>query len=158
MSIRRFINAMNNNNYGDTYNDAIIQLKNGRKSGCWIQYCLPNINMHGQKTKEGHIISLSTIAKMFAIKDLNEAIEYINNNILRERLLEMLNIIYYKIVKDNIKLETLMGSNIDAMKCKSCVTLFYNAFKMTNFNYNIVDELYKLLGEDDITISCLRYN
>lgn len=76
--------------------------------------------MHGQKTKEGHIISLSIIAKMFAIKDLNEAIEYINNNILRERLLEMLNIIYYKIVKDNIKLETLMGSNIDAMKCKSC--------------------------------------
>ena len=42
------------------------------------------------------------MAKMFAIKDLNEVIEYIDNNILRERLLVMLNIIYYKIVKDNI--------------------------------------------------------
>jgi uncharacterized protein (DUF1810 family) len=156
MSIQRFIDAMISNNYGDTYNDAIIQLNNGRKTGCWIHYCLPIINMHGKKTKEGHIISLSTITKMFAIKDFNEAIEYINNDILRERLLEMLNIIYYKIVKQNIKLETLMGSNTDAMKCKSCITLFYNTFKMTNFSYNILGELYKLLGEDDITISCLK--
>lgn len=150
-NIQRFIDAMNSGNYGETYNDAIKELQQGRKTGCWIWYCLPMIYMHGVKTKEGHIISLSSTAKLFSIQNFSEAVQYVKNDLLRNRLLTMFDIIYSKLAKDKINIEQLMGSNTDAIKLKSCVTLFNYAFNCINFDSIIVDELYKLLGEDTIT-------
>ena len=74
MSIDRFLKAQKN-----TYEEALAEIKNGKKRSHWIWFIFPQIQGLG----------FSEISQEYAIKDLEEAREYLNNSLLKERLLEI---------------------------------------------------------------------
>lgn len=144
-NLQRFIDAQDKGDHGDTYNQAMKELKDGRKTGHWIWYCLPNITNKHQKTRP---------SKFFAIKDFYEAIYYICNDTLRKRLIDMLQIILTKL-KEGENIQTLMGNDVN--KLKSCVTLFYHVFNYTKDNeLKLLENLKNITGEDDFTYNMIN--
>ena len=145
-NLQRFIDAQNKGTSGSTYNQAMGELKNGRKETHWIWYCLPNIIRPNTSPTSTH----------FAIKDFYEAIYYICNDILRKRLLDMLKIILTKL-KAGAHIETLMGMDVDVRKLKSCVTLFYHVFNYTKDNeLKLLEDLKNITGEDNFTYNMIN--
>ena len=102
------------------YETALAEIRNGRKCSCWMWYVFPQIQGLGT----------SSMSRYYAIKDLQEAVDYINHEILGKRLVE--------ITEALLKLESndalaVMGWP-DDMKLKSSMTLFsYAAPEMTIF-------------------------
>lgn len=93
-----------------TYTKALNEIKKGKKKTHWMWYIFPQIYGLGQ----------SDIAIKYELKSIKEAKEYINNELLRSRLLEISNAIY-ELNKD---IEDVLGYP-DNYKFKSCMTLFY---------------------------------
>ena len=154
-NIQRFIEAQNTGSYngtyyGSTYEVAMSELSSGQKKTHWIWYCLPNILMTSMQ---------SDASKLFSIKSFTEAVAYVNNDLLRTRLLNMFSIICDKLKSKarptNAKI--LMDSDIDVTKLKSCVTLFYYAYEATTIDkHSTITDLYRMLGEDDNTIHLIK--
>lgn len=103
--LKRFIDAQAYN-----YADALKEIQNGRKMSCWMWYVFPQI--------EG--LGYSNTAKYYAIKDLQEAKDYLNDNILGARLLEICEAVLKVDCNDAYE---VFGSP-DDMKLKSSMTLF----------------------------------
>lgn len=108
MNLQRFIDAQNEN-----YNIALEEIKNGKKRSHWIWYIFPQIDGLG----------FSSISKMYAIKDINEAKAYLENEILYNHLIEMCNALL-NLHTNNI--EDIMNEP-DDMKLRSSMTLFSEA-------------------------------
>ena len=106
--IERFIEPNN-----EDYDIALQEIKNGHKDSHWIWYIFPQLKGLG----------ISYMSDFYGIKDLNEAKEYLNHEILGKRLIE--------ITESLLNLETnnaiQVFGYIDAVKVKSCMTLFYLA-------------------------------
>ncbi|HEY2580862.1 MAG TPA: DUF1810 domain-containing protein [Mucilaginibacter sp.] len=104
-TLKRFIEAQET-----SYPIALSEVKNSRKRSHWMWYIFPQIKGLG----------FSETSKYYAIKDINEAAEFINNPILGPRLVdiccELLNIT----VNDA---NEIFGSP-DDLKLKSSMTLF----------------------------------
>lgn len=120
------------------YEIALKEIKNGKKISCWIWYIFPQIVGLG----------MTQMSKKYGIKNIEEAIEYLNNEILRNRLLEisqaLLNL-------GEVDIHEVMGFP-DDLKLKSSMTLFKKAeelsdIKCDNIFQNVLDQFYK--GEDD---------
>ena len=73
-SLERFIKAQKQN-----YQQALKEIKNGKKLTHWIWYIFPQIKGLG----------FSEIANYYGIDDLNEAKAYLNNDYLKNNLLEI---------------------------------------------------------------------
>lgn len=97
-----------------------------RKESHWMRYIFPQIKW----------LWYSENARYYAIKDLWEAKAYYNDKILRDRLLELCNII--------LNLQTNEARDIfwwiDSMKLHSCITLFH---KVDQKNQIFIDVLKK---------------
>lgn len=107
-NLKRFVVAQN----GPTgYATALQEMKNGQKVSHWMWYIFPQIKGLGR----------SSYAQLYAIDSLFEAREYIKNNPLGKRLREITKEVNHHW---NRSIETIMGSQIDAMKFHSCMTLF----------------------------------
>ena len=111
--INRFIHAQNSGEFGATFNEAIHELQVGKKTGHWIWYILPTLK---------HPKSQSLNARQFALQDEKEALAYIKNSILRERYLEVLQLIYQH--SQNKSLLSIMGNQTDVDKLYSSTHLF----------------------------------
>ena len=72
--LTRFISAQELN-----YENALAEIKSGRKSSHWIWYIFPQLK----------VLGFSPTAKHYGIENLDEAKEYLSNEILREHLLEI---------------------------------------------------------------------
>lgn len=105
MGINRFIDAQNH-----YFENALAEIRQGKKTSHWIWYIFPQIHGLGQ----------SKTSKYYEIQNINEAIEYINNNVLYNNLIKICEELLNKETTDIIK---IMG-NIDAIKLKSSMTLF----------------------------------
>lgn len=107
-NLDRFINAQ-----VEAYPRALSEVKSGRKQTHWMWYIFPQIAGLGQ----------SSISEFYSISSLNEAREYLDNDVLGERLrnisLELLNL-------ETNQPEEVFG-DIDALKLNSCMTLFEKA-------------------------------
>ena len=131
----RFIKAQE----GD-YDRALKEIKNGRKQSCWMWYIFPQIIGLGS----------TSMAKEYAIKNIEEAIEYLNNDILKNRLVEISQaLLDLEEDKDNIR--EIMGYP-DDLKLRSSMTLFKKAeesseIKCDNIFQKVLDKFYN--GEDD---------
>ena len=101
----RFIRAQEYN-----YSDALKEIKNGQKISHWMWYVFPQIKGLGK----------SDTAKWYAIKDLQEAKDYLNNEILSNRLEQICKALLDLDCNDAYK---IFGSP-DDMKLKSSMTLF----------------------------------
>ena len=101
----RFIEAQNNHNM---YQTALGEVKAGKKKTHWIWYIFPQ--MYGLGT--------SDMSKYYGIQDRDEAFAYINNSVLRERLVEITEAVY----NSDKSVYEIFGN--DAIKVRSCMLLF----------------------------------
>lgn len=95
-----------------SYPTALRELRSGRKRGHWIWYVFPQLRVLGR----------SSTALAYGIDGPEEAEAFLDDPLLRGRLLEVTAVVAEKV--RSIPLETLMGSHVDALKLVSSLTLF----------------------------------
>jgi uncharacterized protein (DUF1810 family) len=98
---------------GYVYEDVLGELRRGLKTGHWIWFIFPQIAGLGQ----------SDISRRFAIGSLDEARAYLAHPVLGARLRECAGIV---LATKGRTAEEIFGS-LDAMKLRSCMTLFHRA-------------------------------
>lgn len=106
--LERFLMAQSTPYAG--YDLALAEIKNGRKVSHWIWYVFP------QLLGLGH----SKYSILFGIKGRGEAEAYLKHPVLGSRLREITNAL---LEHKGRYPESILG-NIDAVKVKSCMTLF----------------------------------
>ena len=105
MSLQRFIDAQQSD-----YETALSEIKKGRKQSHWMWYIFPRIQGLG----------FSATSKLYAIKNLHEAQEYLQHPLLGQRLKEITNAL---IDLPSNNAHEIFGSP-DDVKLKSSMTLF----------------------------------
>jgi uncharacterized protein (DUF1810 family) len=116
--LERFSEAQNSSDEG--FESALDELRTGGKRGHWIWYVFPQIDGLGT----------SAAARRFAIDGEEEAVEFLRDSELRSRLLTMANAVAEQLRTGKAKsLPALMGSDIDAKKVVSSLTLFGHVAK-----------------------------
>ena len=130
-NLDRFITASDK-----MYNTALSEIKNGKKESHWMWYIFPQMFGLGE----------SEISVYYAIKNLDEAKQYMNNEILKNRLLEISN----ELLKINNKSSKDIFGSIDSVKLKSSMTLFELASDEKVFG-DVLDKYFD--GErDEVTL------
>ena len=110
-NLQRFVHAQDSGGIyagTSTYAEALQEVKNGHKRGHWIWYVFP------QMKGLGH----SEISEFYGIVDRDEAKAYIEHTILRERLVEICEVV----LNSEKSVYDIFGS--DTIKVRSCVLLF----------------------------------
>ena len=104
-NLERFVNAQEN-----SYKIALKEIQNGEKQGHWMWFIFPQIDGLG----------MSPMSRKYSIKNQQEAKDYLDHNILGNRLIE--------ITKALMKIEQKSARSIfgypDDLKLKSSMTLF----------------------------------
>ncbi|KIA90482.1 DUF1810 domain-containing protein [Kaistella jeonii] len=134
----------------NSYKNAWLEIKNGKKTSHWMWYIFPQIKGLGK----------SDIARKFEIENSDEAVDYLKNSVLAERIIELTRILVEEI--EGKTAEEIFGFP-DYLKFQSSMTLFKtvvvnNSVIFPAENYKIfgkaLDQFYK--GELDlITIELL---
>jgi uncharacterized protein (DUF1810 family) len=97
----------------DEYEDALAELGRGRKTSHWMWFVFPQI------VGLGH----SLMSQRFGIVSLDEARAYLAHPVLGARLRECSSAV---LAIEGRSAEEIFGS-IDALKLRSCMTLFHRA-------------------------------
>jgi uncharacterized protein (DUF1810 family) len=109
----RFRDAQNSSYAG--FESALDEVRSGGKRGHWIWYIFPQIAGLGT----------SDAARTFALEGEEEAAEFLRDSELRSRLLTIASAVADQLRTGSTpSLRTLMGSDIDARKVVSSLTLF----------------------------------
>ena len=108
--LKRFVTAQD---AGGTYQQAVAELRRGRKASHWMWFVFPQIAGLGY----------SATSRMFAISSLDEARAYLAHPVLGPRLVECATFVAQT---QGRTAEQIFGG-IDAQKLRSCVTLFLRA-------------------------------
>jgi uncharacterized protein (DUF1810 family) len=127
-TLQRFIAAQQRD-----YQTALEEIKQGRKRSHWMWYIFPQVSGLG----------FSETSKFYAIKDLQEAEEFLNDPVLGKRLIE--------ICQELLKLESndahqVFGSP-DDIKLKSSMTLFASLNSSNVVFEKVLEKFFK--GEKD---------
>src|SRR4051812_36985489 len=77
-SLERFVDAQ-----AQTYQDALSEIKNGKKQSHWMWFIFPQVQGLG----------FSSTSKYYGIKDIDEAREFLRHPVLGGRLVEMCNVL-----------------------------------------------------------------
>lgn len=104
--LRRFINAQET-----VFETVLAELKAGSKQSHWMWYVFPQLAGLGQ----------SPTAKFYGIESLDEARSYLLDDILGRRLKQCVRALL--VFTNRRSAEQILGP-VDAMKLKSCLTLF----------------------------------
>ncbi|HEX7430608.1 MAG TPA: DUF1810 domain-containing protein [Candidatus Limnocylindrales bacterium] len=112
----------------DVYDGLLEELRAGRKTGHWIWFIFPQI------AGLGH----SAMSERFAIDSLDEARAYLAHPILGLRLRECAGIL---LATEGRTAEQIFGS-VDAMKLRSCMTLFHRAAPDETVFAQVLDRYY----------------
>jgi uncharacterized protein (DUF1810 family) len=111
MSLERFHEAQANRSV--CYDTALAEIRAGGKRSHWIWYIFPQIEGLGR----------SSTARAYAIRDLGEACAYLRDPTLRARYEEIVAAVSEQLAR-GVRVEDLMGGQIDALKLVSSLTLF----------------------------------
>jgi uncharacterized protein (DUF1810 family) len=111
MSLERFHQAQADAAAG--YSTALAEMRSGRKTSHWIWYIFPQLTGLGR----------SGVAQYYAIRDLDEAREYLRDPVLGARYAEISAAVGEKL-EAGVSVERLMSGSIDALKLASSLTLF----------------------------------
>ena len=109
MDLERFVEAQDHG----TYEQALAELRAGRKRTHWMWFVFPQIAGLGR----------SDIARHYAIGSLDEARAYLSHPVLGPRLRECAQALLDAGATDA---EAVLGP-VDALKLRSCMTLFARA-------------------------------
>jgi uncharacterized protein (DUF1810 family) len=134
-NLNRFIEAQEKD-----YELAILEIKSGYKRSHWMWYIFPQLSDLGY----------SSIAKYYGIKDIEEAKAYLNNDYLRNNLINISNELY----KLNNSIENILGYP-DYLKLNSCMTLFNYVDPSINIFNDIINKFYDG-KKDEITLNILN--
>ena len=94
------------------YNDALDEIRAGRKTGHWIWYIFP------QQKGLGH----SYNSQYYGLDGVDEARAYLVHPVLGARLREISEALLSH--KDKRDIDAIMGSSIDVLKLQTCMNLF----------------------------------
>ncbi|WP_207283029.1 DUF1810 domain-containing protein [Pseudomonas sp. FW300-N2F2] len=103
-SLERFVQAQ-----ASTYDQALLELRRGRKEGHWMWFIFPQLRGLG----------VSENATYYGLRDLEEARDYLHHPLLGPRL----ECATRAVLDSEVAVEKLLGT-LDAMKFASCMTLF----------------------------------
>ena len=109
-NLERFVAAQN---AGGTYDRAVAELRAGKKASHWMWFVFPQI------AGLGH----SEMSRTYALSSLEEARAYLRHPVLGPRLIECTGIVANARAGSA---EQIFGG-IDALKLRSCMTLFLRA-------------------------------
>jgi uncharacterized protein (DUF1810 family) len=94
---------------------ALAELEAGRKRSHWIWYIFPQLAGLGQSSAAIH----------YGLQGVEEATAYLRDPVLRDRLLRVTDAVVTQLQRDPVpSLVDVMGSEIDALKLVSSMTLF----------------------------------
>ena len=123
--LNRYLDAQNASY--DGYEQALEEIRRGRKVSHWIWYIFPQIKGLGH----------SGMSQYYGIGSLEEAKQYLQDQLLRDRLIE----ISEALLEQEGKIESIVGY-IDAMKVRSCMTLFREADPDIRVFDKVLDKFY----------------
>ena len=123
--LERFVTAQD---AGRTYERALAELRAGRKQGHWIWFVFPQVAGLGS----------SPTAQHYAIRSLAEARAYLAHPVLGERLRACAAAVAGL---DSPSAEQVLG-HVDAMKLRSCMTLFARADPDEPVFAQVIDQWY----------------
>lgn len=132
--LERFIEAQDR---GASFAHALSELRAGRKRNHWIWWVFPQLASLGR----------SANARYYGIADADEAAEYLRHPVLGARYLEALRAVHEQVCDRAKPLENLMGSDIDALKLVSSLTLFRHVATGDGGDSPQAEEVEHLAGE-----------
>lgn len=106
--LQRFLDAQ-----ASVYEEVLIELRQGKKQTHWIWFIFPQLTNLGG----------SDMARKYGIADLAEARGYLSHPVLGERLRECFRLV---LNHPTLTAQAMLGS-VDAIKLRSCATLFLHA-------------------------------
>lgn len=121
--INRFLEAQEN-----MYQQALQEVKNGRKTSHWIWYIFPQIEGLGQ----------SYMSHYYGIENIEEAKAYLQQPLLRRRLLE----ISKALLEVEGKTSFEIFGTLDAVKVQSSMTLFHMTCPKEEVFKQVLDKYY----------------
>jgi len=102
------------------FDTALLELRAGHKQSHWIWYVFPQLAGLGQ----------SSTAVYYGLDGAEEAAAYLRNDVLGDRLVMAAGAVREHVTRPRSPhLDVLMGSQIDAVKLVSCMTLFDHVAK-----------------------------
>ena len=110
------------------YDDVLTELRRGHKTGHWIWFIFPQVAGLGY----------SATSQRFAIGSLDEARTYLAHPLLGAHLRECAAAV---LAVTGRTVEEILGP-VDAMKLRSCMTLFYRAAPGEPLFAQLLDTLY----------------
>ena len=119
-NLMRFVHAQDSGGIYDgtgTYAQALEEVKAGYKRGHWIWYVFPQMKGLGK----------SEISEFYGINGREEAKAYIEHPVLRERLVEICEVV----LNSETSVYDIFGS--DAIKVRSCILLFASVCDISVF-------------------------
>lgn len=123
------------------YGQALAEIRAGRKRSHWIWYVFPQLKGLGR----------SSMCACYGIDGMGEAKAYLSDEILRSRLVEISQALLELSGDDPV---SVMG-HIDALKLRSCMTLFSRVPGSNPVFGAVLDKYYD--GEPDpLTLEMLR--
>ena len=128
--LERFVAAQN---AGGTYEQALAELRAGRKTSHWMWFVFPQIAGLGR----------SGMAQRYAIVDLDEARAYLTHPVLGPRLVTAAESV---ITHRDRTAEEILGG-IDAVKLRSSMTLFVHADESPAVFQTVLDTFFD--GDED---------
>lgn len=125
--LQRFLDAQQ-----DVYEQALAEVKNGRKCSHWIWYIFPQLKGLGMSDKSLY----------YGIDSIREAEDYLAHPILGKRLRE----ITLALLRLKEKSAQDIFGSLDAMKILSCMTLF-NEVASDDLFLQVINQYFQ--GESD---------
>ena len=127
--------------HDNDYQQALREIKAGKKMTHWIWYIFPQLRGLGKTTRSWK----------FGIKDADEARSYLSHPVLGSHLKEITGALMELDETDPVK---VMGE-VDAMKLRSCMTLFAAISDGGSVFRKVLDKFFGGEG-DSATLSMLR--
>ena len=134
-NLNRFVGAQDS-----FYKEALREIRNGYKDGHWIWFIFPQMKGLGY----------SPMAQNYGITSIEEARAYLVHPVLRARLIEITEALLRH--KDKSAYD-ILGS-IDAIKVRSCMTLF-DAIEPNSIFADVLATFYNN-ERDELTLKMLK--
>jgi len=135
--LNKFVKAQDSN-----YEQALSEVKSGRKSSHWMWYIFPQYKGLG----------FSETSKYYSIQSLYEARCYLNHPLLGSRLRQITNEL---LLIDENNANKIFGSP-DDLKLKSCMTLFASVDNSTEKSFNKVLDKFFNGRVDEKTLNLIK--
>lgn len=134
--LQRFVDAQ-----ASVYASVLEELRQGRKRSHWMWFVFPQFEGLGH----------SAMAQKYAISSIEEARAYLEHPLLGQRLAECVQVM---LDTDHLTAEDILGG-IDALKFRSCLTLFFAASAGEQPYEDALDKYYE--GVPDLkTLTAIR--